>query len=88
MSTVDEIRQAIEQLPSGDFWELSKWVVGQRNEEWDRQLDGDAASGRLEFLVAEAEAAAKADLGPRGRSLPRSGPLQRRHRRVGVDWVA
>ena len=60
MSTVQEIKQAIAQLPKEDFWELSEWVIKRHDDEWDRQMDEDAAAGRLDFLVAEAEAARKA----------------------------
>lgn len=61
MSTVQEIKQAIEQLPKDEFWELSEWVIKRHDDEWDRQMDEDAAAGRLAFLVAEAEAARKTD---------------------------
>jgi hypothetical protein len=60
MSTVQEIKQAIEQLPKQDFWDLSEWVIHRREDDWDRQMDEDAAAGRLDFLLAEAEAARKA----------------------------
>lgn len=61
MSTVEEIKQAIERLPDKDFWELSAWVIQRHEAEWDRQMNEDAAVGRLDFLSREAEAARKAD---------------------------
>lgn len=60
MSTVQEIKQAIEQLSHKDFWALTEWIDKRRVDEWDRQMDGDAAAGRLDFLVAEAVAVRKA----------------------------
>jgi hypothetical protein len=60
VSTVQEIKRAIEQLPQEEFRNLSEWVLKRHNESWDRQMDEDAAAGRLDFLVAEADAARKA----------------------------
>jgi hypothetical protein len=60
MSTVQEIKQAIEQLPQKDFWELSEWVIRRHEDAWDRQVNEDAVAGRLDFLFEEAEAERKA----------------------------
>ena len=59
MSTVDEIKQAIEQLPKKEFWTLSEWVIKRHEDEWDRQIEADAKAGRLDFLFEEAEAERK-----------------------------
>ena len=56
MSTVREIESAIEQLPPNEKWDLlhrfhdSLWI------QWDKQIEADAASGRLDHLVQEVEA--------------------------------
>lgn len=55
MSTVEDIEKAIEALPPVDFARLATWVERRDMEEWKRQLDCDAAGGRLDFLFAEAE---------------------------------
>ena len=60
MSTVEEIKRAIEQLPREDFWKVSEWVIEQRDDEWDRQIDEASAAGKLDFLFEEAEAERKA----------------------------
>ena len=59
MSTVEEIEKAIAQLPRDEFWKLTDRLVAQRNAEWDRQIEEDAAAGRLDFLYEEAEAERK-----------------------------
>ena len=59
MSTVLEIERAIEKLPAPDLTRLARWILERDNENWDRQMGEDAASGKLDFLVKEAEAARK-----------------------------
>lgn len=56
MSTVEEIKRAIEGLPPEDVNKLTDWLLQRRNELWDRQMDEDAASGKLDFLFEEADA--------------------------------
>ena len=50
MSMIEKIEQDIEGLSSHDFDRLAVWVDRRRNEKWDRQMEEDAASGRLDFL--------------------------------------
>jgi hypothetical protein len=65
MSTVEEIKKAIEQLPEAHFRELSEWVIRRRETEWDRQIEQDLLAGKLDALAAEAVADFKA-----GRARP------------------
>ncbi len=60
MSTVEEIERAIERLPSQDVTRLAGWLLKRDNEAWDRQMNEDAAAGKLEFLFDEAETERKA----------------------------
>jgi hypothetical protein len=60
MSSVEEIEAAIAQLPKDEFWKLTDRLIAQRTAEWDRQMDEAAASGKLDFLSAEADAARQA----------------------------
>jgi hypothetical protein len=55
MSTVEEIEAAIARLPQEQFWQLTDRLMARRNEEWDRQMDEDAKTGRLDFLFQEAD---------------------------------
>ena len=54
MSTVDEIKRAIEQLPKPEFWRISEWVIQKFDDEWDRQIEQDIRAGRLDKLGEEA----------------------------------
>ena len=54
MSTVDEIRSAIESLPHTEYMRLLNWLHEKEWREWDKQLEEDAASGKLDFLAEEA----------------------------------
>jgi hypothetical protein len=54
MSTVEEIKRAIEQLPKEDFWRLSGWVARRHEDEWDRQIEADIRAGKLDRFAQEA----------------------------------
>ena len=60
MSTVEEIERAIEQLPPADLTALAAWLLKRDNDEWDRRMDEDSATGRLDFLFKEAAVESKA----------------------------
>ena len=59
MSTVLEIERAIEKLPAQDLTRLTKWILKRDNDQWDHQMDKDAAAGKLDFLIKEANTARK-----------------------------
>ena len=54
MATVDEIKTAIESLPEKEFSELREWFSEKDWEKWDRQIESDSESGKLDFLIEEA----------------------------------
>ena len=54
MTTVEEIEQAAEQLAPSDFDRLASWVSARYHDFWKRQMDDDAAAGKLDFLFNEA----------------------------------
>ena len=56
MSTVEQIKAAINQLSLEERAELAGWLHGWADDEWDRQMRRDAESGRLDKLVAEVDA--------------------------------
>ncbi len=56
MSTVEEIERAVERLAPADFARLAAWIDARRHAQWTRQMDQDAAAGRLGFLFDEADA--------------------------------
>jgi hypothetical protein len=56
MSTIQEIEDAVRQLGSPCRAAFRAWFAEFDAEESDRQLDSDVASGKLDWLVAEARA--------------------------------
>ncbi len=54
MSRVDEIKAAIETLPDGDYAQLRQWFSQKDWQDWDRQIEADSETGKLDFLVKEA----------------------------------
>ena len=54
MSNVEEIKAAIEALAEPDYVQLRHWFSETDWGKWDRQIEADSKSGKLEFLVAEA----------------------------------
>ncbi|MFV1976740.1 MAG: hypothetical protein ACC651_13400 [Candidatus Scalindua sp.] len=54
MSTISEIKEAIETLPEEDYIQLRQWFSEKDWEKWDRQILSDSEAGKLEFLIKEA----------------------------------
>jgi len=54
MSTLQEIEMAIERLPREDLLKLTDWISSRFSDAWDRRIEDDISSGRLEGLAAEA----------------------------------
>lgn len=56
MNNRQEVQSAIEQLPEGEVRNLAKWLQEYLDEMWDRQIAADLVSGKLDWLIAQAEA--------------------------------
>lgn len=56
MTTLTEIEAAIQQLPESDIRQLSGWLQSYMDEMWNRQMEVDLASGKLDRLIERAEA--------------------------------
>jgi len=54
MLKVAEIKTAIEYLPEKDFIQLREWFSEKDWQKWDRQIEMDSESGKLDFLIKEA----------------------------------
>jgi hypothetical protein len=65
MTTLLEIKAAIEKLSPRDYAELMAMLHPPVDDDWDRQMMADAAAGRLDRLVEEG----RADIAA-GRSRP------------------
>lgn len=55
MSRVEELERAIQELPPDEFAQIAHRVHAIEQERWDGQLDRDAAVGKLDFLIEEAQ---------------------------------
>ena len=61
--SVKEIEMAIMQLPSPDFTELREWFEDYASQMWDKQIEKDLKTGRLDALLAEVDQEYEAGLG-------------------------
>ena len=55
MDRVKEIEAAIASLPPEEFRRFAQWIREREQTLWDRELDSDSASGKLDFLFDAAE---------------------------------
>jgi hypothetical protein len=56
MSRLEAIEEEIKRLAPAEWAELRNWVLERDAEEWDRQIERDATSGKLDRLFEEAMA--------------------------------
>ena len=54
METVKSIEKAVESLPPFELAEFRRWFAEFDSGAWDRQLEQDVASGKLDGMAAEA----------------------------------
>ncbi len=54
MSTVEEIKTAIDGLSLSERAEIAKWFYRWEDDEWDLQMKADAEAGKFDRLIAEA----------------------------------
>ena len=54
IARVEEIQVAIESLPYQEYIRLRQWFSEKDWEQWDRQIEADSESGKLDFLIDEA----------------------------------
>ncbi len=54
MSTVEEIKAAIQSLSSQEFANLRQWMSELEWGNWDREIEKDSNVGKLDFLIDEA----------------------------------
>ena len=54
VAKVEEIQVAIESLPDQEYVRLRQWFSERDWEKWDRQIEADSESGKLDFLIEEA----------------------------------
>jgi hypothetical protein len=50
-----DVETAIKQLPEDEIRALAAWLQDYLDEMWDRQLESDIATGKLDHLIAKAK---------------------------------
>ena len=60
MTRVEVLEQEIQQLSRDEFSELRDWLLEEDWAKWDRQIEADAASGKLDAIFEESLAAHRA----------------------------
>ncbi len=54
MTTVEKIQSEIKSLSLEEYAHLRLWFFERDWEQWDRQIEKDTESGKLDFLIEEA----------------------------------
>ena len=56
MRKIEHIEQQIQELTASEFKELREWIIERDWKAWDAQIEADAKGGKLDKLIAEAQA--------------------------------
>lgn len=54
MKTFEEIRTEIEALPHREYMKLLHWLSERDWAAWDKEIERDSDTGKLDFLIDEA----------------------------------
>ena len=54
MDNLKEIVNAVDALPEREYSQFRQWFIERDWAKWDRQIESDASSGKLDFLRQEA----------------------------------
>jgi hypothetical protein len=54
MTQIELIQAKIESLSQEEYTRLRRWFAEKDWERWDKQIEKDSASGKLDFLIEEA----------------------------------
>ncbi len=54
MLNIAQIQDQILSLSEADYDQLRQWFYDRDWENWDRQIEADSESGKLDFLVTDA----------------------------------
>jgi len=54
VTRIEEIKNAVVSLPVNEYRKLRDWFLERDWEEWDKQIEADSQSGKLDFIVKEA----------------------------------
>jgi hypothetical protein len=59
MTRLEELVTAVSSLPEKEYSQFRQWFLERDWEKWDKQIEEDSASGRLDFLARKAREAKK-----------------------------
>ncbi|HWF14042.1 MAG TPA: hypothetical protein VG272_09935 [Candidatus Acidoferrales bacterium] len=54
MSKIDELKAEIENLSSNEVAEIYRWLSEKDWERWDKEIEDDSQSQKIDFLLREA----------------------------------
>ena len=54
MRSIEEIEAEIAKLNPAEVRQIAKWLAEYQAELWDKQIEGDAAAGKLDKFIEEA----------------------------------
>ena len=54
MTRIEEIEKAVASLPVEEYRQLREWFLERDWAQWDKQIQADSESGKLDFLMREA----------------------------------
>ncbi len=55
MADVEQLKSEVEDLPTEDYIAFREWFTDRDQKKWDRQIEEDSESGKLDFLIKEAQ---------------------------------
>ena len=55
MTTVDHLEKAVSELPPEELAKFTAWFEEFLADQWDRQIEADAAAGKLDHLAKVAD---------------------------------
>jgi hypothetical protein len=59
MTKLEELERAVASLTEEEYREFRHWFLERDWQQWDRQIEEDSRTGKLDFLVREALEAKK-----------------------------
>jgi hypothetical protein len=54
VTRIEEIKNAVVSLPADEYRQFRDWFLERDWAQWDKQIQADSESGKLDFLVKEA----------------------------------
>lgn len=59
MTKLEELEMVVDSLPENEYSEFRRWFLEKDWEKWDRQIEEDSRTGKLDFIVNKALKAKK-----------------------------